>query len=79
MLAALSQLLHTSSNTIYASFDALKKNMQDWAVRGGFRYEISHKDRDRVIYRRRYHDMDLLGCDWRLRGNITDEGTNSVC
>lgn len=51
-----------------------RKNVQDWAVRGKFHFEISHKDTARVIYRCRYHDMDLLGCDWRLRGNITNAG-----
>ena len=48
--------------------------MQDWAVQRKFHYEISHKDTDRVIYRCRYHDMDDLGCDWRVRANRTDEG-----
>ena len=38
----------------------------------------SHKDRVRVLYRCRYYDMDDLGCDWRLRGNITDEGDIEV-
>ena len=58
----------------FPTFDALKKNMQDWAVRSKFHYEISHKDTTRVIYRCKYHDMDLLGCDWRLRPNTTQEG-----
>ena len=74
-MAALSQLLPTPTlGQLYPTFDALKKNVQDWAVREKFHYEISHKDKERVLYCCKYHDMDELGCDWRLRGNITDEG-----
>lgn len=46
----------------YANFDAPMKNVQDWAVRGKFHFEIPHRDTERVIYRCWYHDMDELGC-----------------
>ena len=78
-MSALSQLLPPPTlGQQFSTFDTLKKNIQDWAVREKFLFEISHKDKQRVLYRCRYYKIDEANCQWRLRGNVTEEGDIKV-
>ena len=69
-MSALSQLLPPPVlHQRFAEWNTLKKNIQDWAVREKFHFEISHKDKERVLYQCRDKE-----CHWRLRANCTQEG-----
>ena len=69
-MSALSQLLPKPVlNQRFATWKALKKNVQDWSVREKFHFEVTHKDKDRVLYRCRDNQ-----CQWGLRGNHMEEG-----
>ena len=69
-MSALSQLLPVPVlNQRFATWKALKKNIQDWSVREKFHFEVTHKDKDRVLYQCRDNQYQ-----WGLRGNHMDEG-----
>ena len=36
------------------------------------------KDKQRVLYRCRYYKIDQANCQWRLQGNVTEEGNIKV-
>ena len=53
---------------LYASFDALKDNIEDWTVCEKFHFTVPMKDASGVIYKCKNN-----ACDWRLRANRQDD------
>jgi len=52
----------------FPTWNALKKNVQAWAVQEKFHFKITHKGKERVLYRCQGEQ-----CHCRLRGSSTEE------
>ena len=69
-MSALSQLLPVLViNQRFATWKALKKNIQDWSLREKFHFEVTHKDKDGVL-----NPCGDNQCQSGLRANNMEEG-----